>query len=497
MDTKQTRRGGVLLHVTSLPGPEGIGTLGRGARTWIDFLEKAGMKVWQVLPVGPTGYGESPYQSACALAGNPYMIDLELLHEAGDLPDYAPAAHREGRQVDFEAVRAEKDGWLRRAFAHRRPALARKKAFAAWCQQWPWLHDYALFMAIKEHFHLISWMEWPDEAIRMRDPAAMKKYETLLREDVEYYMYLQFVFRAQWAQLREYAHQHGVSILGDMPIYVAEDSSDVWANWAFFQLDETRHPRRVAGVPPDYFSQDGQLWGNPLYRWTALKKNGYAFWMDRLHAMGQLYDSVRIDHFIGFANYYSVKYGEKTARNGRWIGGPGKDFFRRVRRQVPEIDVVAEDLGAVNDRVRDLLAFCGYPGMKVLQFSFDGSEDENPHALKNFRENVVAYTGTHDNDTTLGWWRERDEATREAVRRTIGAVDDDTVVWRMLETVFASQANTAVAPLQDFLNLGSECRMNLPGSVGGANWRFRALSADLTLSLATRMRELNLDAGRV
>ena len=217
MNGKQTRRGGVLLHVTSLPGPEGVGTLGRGARAWIDFLEKAGMKVWQVLPVGPTGYGESPYQSACALAGNPYMIDLELLREAGDLPDYAPAPQEEGRQVDFEAVRAEKDQWLRRAYENRRAGLRRKKAFDSWCEKWPWLHDYALFMAVKQHFDLISWMEWPDEAIRMREPAAMKKYEKLLRADVEYYMYLQFVFRAQWAALREYAHAHGVSILGDMP----------------------------------------------------------------------------------------------------------------------------------------------------------------------------------------------------------------------------------------------------------------------------------------
>ena len=496
MDTKQARRGGVLLHVTSLPGPEGIGTLGAGARAWIDFLEKAGMKVWQVLPVGPTGYGESPYQSACALAGNPNMIDLELLHAAGDLPDYTPAPAPEGRQVDFESLRGEKEAWLRRAFEHRRPALARKKAFAEWCEKWPWLHDYALFMAIKQHFHLISWMEWPDEAIRLREPAAMKKYEKLLKADVEYYMYLQFVFRAQWAQVREYAHLHGVSILGDMPIYVAEDSSDVWANWEYFQLDETRHPRRVAGVPPDYFSEDGQLWGNPLYRWTVLKQAGYAFWMDRLHAMAQLYDSVRIDHFIGFANYYSVKYGEKTARIGRWIGGPGKDFFKQVRKKVPEIDVVAEDLGAVNDRVLDLLAFCGYPGMKVLQFGFDGDPAENPHSLEKFRENCVAYTGTHDNDTTLGWWHARDEGTRWAVRATLGQVDDDTIVWRMLETVFASPAATAVAPLQDFLNLDTEYRMNTPGTVGGGNWRFRALSTDLTDELAERMRLLNRDAGR-
>ena len=495
MSNNQHRRGGVLLHVTSLPGPEGVGTLGRGAYAWIDYLESAGMKLWQVLPVGPTGYGESPYQSTCALAGNPYMIDLALLREEGWLPGYdaGPATH--APQVDFAAVMAEKERWLRLAYQGSAARLRREKAFDAWCRQWPWLRDYALFMAVKRHFGQVSWMEWPDEDIRLRRPAAMKKYARLLREDMEYYMLLQFLFRDQWQRLRDYAHLHGVSILGDMPIYVAEDSSDVWANADYFQLDAARRPRRVAGVPPDYFSEDGQLWGNPLYRWSALARCGYGFWMDRLRAMGQLYDSVRIDHFIGFANYYSVRYGEKTARRGHWVAGPGKRFFAQVKKKVPEVDIVAEDLGAVNERVFDLLAYCGYPGMKVLQFSFDGGED-NPHALERFTENCVAYTGTHDNDTSLGWWRSRDEKTRAAAMQALGRVTDKTVVWAMLEAVFKSPANTAVAPMQDFLCLGSQARMNLPGSVGGSNWRYRLDAQALTPQLARRMRRLNKTTGR-
>ena len=497
MSEPSIRRGGVLLHVTSLPGPEGIGTLGRGAFAWIDYLEKAGMRLWQVLPVGPTGYGESPYQSTCALAGNPYMIDLEQLHRDGWLPEYAPEAAPYAPQVDFETLRPQKDRWLRAAFAASRARLKRQKAFEDWCAKWPWLHDYALFMAVKQHFNQVSWMEWPDESIRMRTPKAMAKYEKLLREDVEYFMFLQFLFREQWQRVRDYAHLHGISILGDMPIYVAEDSSDVWANYEYFQLDETRHPRRVAGVPPDYFSEDGQLWGNPLYHWSHLRQHGYKFWMDRLRAMGQLYDSVRIDHFIGFANYYSVQYGAPNARKGHWVIGPGKRFFEQVKKKVPELDIVAEDLGAVNERVTDLLDYCGYPGMKVLQFSFDGGGKKNPHDLSNITENCVCYTGTHDNDTTLGWWLTRKEPTRKALQKALGKVEDDTVVWVLLETAFNSVANTAVAPMQDFLVLGTSARMNLPGSVGGGNWRYRLDGAALTDELAKKMRKLVVESKRI
>ena len=424
------------------------------------------------------------------------MIDLKMLSDDGLLPDYTPSPVPPARQVDFEALSTQKEYWLRRAYEHNRARLSAENAYAAWCGQWSWLHDYALFMAIKDHFGKRSWMEWPDQAIRLREPSAMASYENELREDVQYYMFLQYLFRMQWSRLRRYANEHGVQLLGDMPIYVAEDSSDVWANAEFFQLDRDRRPVKVAGVPPDYFSEDGQLWGNPLYRWSHLRDHGYGFWMERLRAMGQLFDRVRIDHFIGFANYYSIRAGAPNARSGKWVIGPGKKFFAQVQKKVPEVDVVAEDLGAVNERVTELLAFCGYPGMKVLQFGFDGGE-ENPHNLKNFVENCVAYTGTHDNDTSLGWWKNCGEATRESVRRALGPVDDDTVVQQMISAVFASRANTAIAPIQDFLNLDSCDRMNTPGTLGGSNWRFRVLAQELTPELAARMRDINMQSGRI
>lgn len=495
MDSK--RRSGILLHITSLPGPEGIGTLGQGAREWIDFLEKAGMKLWQVLPVGPTGYGESPYQSTCALAGNPYLIDLEMLHDEGWLPEYEPEPASYAPRVDFETIRAQKDRWLRQAFKSSRARLKRRRAFDDWCAKWPWLHDYALFMAIKDHFDHVSWMEWPDQAIRMREGKAMAAYEKKLKENVEYYIFLQYLFRDQWQRVREYAHLHGITIFGDMPIYVAEDSSDVWANPEFFQLDETRHPLRIAGVPPDYFSEDGQLWGNPLYHWSRLRSHGYSFWIKRLQAMTELYDCVRIDHFIGFANYYSVRYGAPNARKGHWVAGPGKTFFAQVKKKLPGIDIVAEDLGAVNQRVFDLLDYCGYPGMKVLQFSFDGGGKSNPHDLSNFTENCVAYTGTHDNDTSLGWWQTRPKEVRAEAMKHLGKVTDKTVVWAMLKAVFESPAATAIAPIQDFLNLGTEARMNLPGTIGGGNWQYRLNADALDDALAKRIRQLNKKSGRL
>ncbi len=490
MSEKNLRQGGVLLHITSLPGEEYVGTLGKTARQFVDFLHDAGMRVWQVLPVGPTGYGESPYQSACALAGNANMIDLETLHEEGLLPDYvSPKAEQTG-YADFERLRETKDKELRKVYANAREKLVAENAFEAWQNQWPWLHDYALFVAVKLHFGNISWMEWPDQDIRLRKAEAMEKYERELIEEVRYQMFLQYLFRRQWDALREYAHSKNIIILGDMPIYVAEDSSDVWANAEYFQLDEECHPRRVAGVPPDYFSGDGQLWGNPLYRWTHLKRRGYAFWMDRLRGMAQLFDRVRIDHFIGFANYYSVAAGAPNARKGRWIVGPGLDFFKKVKKDIPELDVVAEDLGAVNDRVRALLKGCGYPGMKVMQFGFD-KDETNPHILKNHVKNCVAYTGTHDNDTTLGWWQSLTDEQKWGVGEELGDVNDDTICDKMMEVVFMGPADTAVVPMWDVLHLGSERRMNTPGTVGGNNWRFRIKNEDINPENAKKLRALN------
>lgn len=492
------RRGGVLMHVTSLPGPESVGTLGDGAMMFIDFLKEAGMRVWQVLPVSPTGFGESPYQSACALAGNPLMIDLNTLKREGYLPaDFALPEARFPAMIDFGRVIPEKEAVLRQAFAFSREKMQAEGAFEAAEKEHYWLHDYAVFMACKMHFQQRSWMEWPDQDLRLRKKAALEKYEEMLADDILYYEFLQIMFRKQWMAVKKYANANGVSILGDMPIYVAGDSSDVWANAEFFQLDRERHPTSVAGVPPDYFSEDGQLWGNPLYRWQKLKNNGYSFWIARLRGMGELFDSVRIDHFIGFANYYTIPAGEKTARNGKWVIGPGADFFKVVKEQCPEVNVVAEDLGAVNERVKSLLAFCGYPGMKVLQFAFDGDESENLNALPSFHRNCVAYTGTHDNDTSLGWWYTASLESRMNACRRMGELDDNNVVRRMIETVFMSVCDTAVAPIQDFLSLPSEYRMNLPGTVGGTNWRYRCDGSKLSHELAAWMHALNEKANRL
>ncbi len=486
------RKGGVLLHITSLPGGEPCGTLGKGAYRFVDFLASAGMKLWQVLPTGPVGYGESPYQSAGSCAGSPLMIDLKKVHEAGMLPEYVPSEPLETAACDFDAARADKDKWLRLAFAHEKARLESENAYAAWCARWPWLKDFAVFYAIKEEHHLQSWLEWPESELRLRTPEAMQAAEERLKDEIRYIMFQQYLFRTQWQALHEYANAHGILLLGDMPIYVAADSADVWANAEYFQLDKDRYPERVAGVPPDYFSEDGQLWGNPLYRWSKLKEDHYSFWINRLASMGELYDAVRIDHFIGFANYYSIPYGAPNARGGRWVIGPGSDFFAEVKKQLPTLSIVAENLGAVNDRVVRLLDYCGYPGMCVMQFGFDGGLS-NPHNVASVVKNRVIYTGTHDNDTTLGWWQTRSKAEKAAIRLQLENedLDDATIVPAVAQAAFDTVAETAVLPLQDALTLDSTSRMNTPGTLGAPNWQYRCRFSDLTPALAQQLRALN------
>ena len=493
------RSSGILLPLFSLPSPYGIGTMGLAAYDFADLLHAAGQRYWQMLPLGPTSYGDSPYQSFSSYAGNPYLIDLDLLIEDGLLTEQEVRDRNWGedpRHVDYGKLYENRLDMLKKAAD--RGCKRDAEAVAAFTEKnASWLPDYALFMALKRHFGMKPWQEWPDEAVRLHEPAALARYRELLREDVELFTYIQFLFFRQWTALKSYINSLGMGIIGDLPIYVAMDSADVWAERSMFRLDSRGVPTEVAGVPPDYFSKDGQLWGNPLYRWHYLRLHGYGFWMDRLRAMAQLYDSVRIDHFIGFANYYSVKAGEKTARNGKWVIGPGKAFFAAVKKKVPELKVVAEDLGAVNDRVRNLLAFCGYPGMKVLQFAYDGGGGDNSHQPQLYQPNCAAYTGTHDNDTSLGWWRACSDQTRRNLREALGEVDDSTVVWRMIKAVFDSRANIAMAPMQDFLGLDSAARMNTPGTVGEKNWRYRALSSDFSAELAARMRALCEESGRV
>ena len=481
------RKSGVLLHITSLPSPGGIGTLGRAAYDFVDFVKASGMNIWQVLPVGPTGYAESPYQSASTYAGNPLMIDLPMLEADSILPEGAYAPLPNTSVIDFEAVKAQKSAMLKLAFEHSHEKLANE--IAGFVETHEWVNDYALFYAIKEHFNLVSWMEWPDQDIRLRKPEAVAKYTELLKDRISYYIFEQYLFFRQWNALHDYARANGVDLMGDMPIYVAEDSADVWLNPDLFELDEDCKPIRIAGVPPDYFQADGQRWGNPLYRWDKHEATQYKWWIARLRAAGDLFDMIRIDHFIGFANYYAIPATEPTARNGKYEPGPDRKLFRRIRKELPQLRIVAEDLGVVSPKVKRLLKFCGYPGMKVMQFAYD-SDDTNIDLPEHHTENCIVYTGTHDNNTTLGWWHGASESVKAFARKKLGMKpDDEDILPVILDVAFASVADTAIVPMQDLLGLGEECRMNYPGTVGG-NWLWRMLPQDLS-DVACRVRILN------
>ncbi len=479
------RQSGVLLHITSLPTEGMFGTLGKEAYQFVDWLRKAGMSIWQVLPVGPTGYGESPYQSTCTHAGSIYMIDLDTLKKEGLLTDDADL-YSNAKELNFENAKARHLRALKKSFEESYARL--KDEVSQFIDAHPSLNDYSLFMAVKDYFGGKMWTEWPDIAIRMREEKAIEHYGRILGDEVNFYKYTQYLFFKQWTSLKSYANKNGISIFGDIPIYVSEDSSDTWANPEIFQLDRDRRPVKVAGVPPDYFSEDGQLWGNPLYDWKKLKKTGYAWWINRLKTTLELYDMVRVDHFIGFANYYSIRAGAPNARVGKWEKAPGKHFFSNVKRKLPELNVIAEDLGVISKRVKRLLRFCGYPGMKVLSFGFDGGQD-NPHFLANITENSICYTGTHDNDTLIGWWNQLGEETKKYAKENLP--ERDTISDSMIEAALGSPARIAVIPMQDILKLDGSARMNTPGTVGGSNWRWRMQKGALTDELAAKYRELN------
>lgn len=479
------RQSGVLLHITSLPTEGMFGTLGKEAYRFVDWLRKAGMSIWQVLPVGPTGYGESPYQSTCTHAGSIYMIDLDTLKKEGLLTDDADL-YSNAKELNFENAKARHLRALKKSFEESYARL--NDEVSQFIDTHPSLNDYSLFMAVKDYFGGKMWTEWPDIAIRMREEKAIEHYGRILGDEVNFYKYTQYLFFKQWTSLKSYANKNGISIFGDIPIYVSEDSSDTWANPEIFQLDRDRRPVKVAGVPPDYFSEDGQLWGNPLYDWKKLKKTGYAWWINRLKTTLELYDMVRVDHFIGFANYYSIRAGAPNARVGKWEKAPGKHFFSNVKRKLPELNVIAEDLGVISKRVKRLLRFCGYPGMKVLSFGFDGGQD-NPHFLANITENSICYTGTHDNDTLIGWWNQLGEETKKYAKENLP--ERDTISDSMIEAALGSPARIAVIPMQDILKLDGSARMNTPGTVGGSNWRWRMEKGAFTDELADKYRELN------
>ena len=490
------RSSGILMPISSLPSPHGIGTLGAEARKFVDFLAAAGQSWWQILPVSPTSYGDSPYQSFSAYAGNPYFIDLDLLCEDGLLtPEEVNAVNwgADPARVDYSAIYngrfpllhlAMERGWER--------DVDKVKSFSV--QSDTWLPDYALFMALKRHFGMKSWTEWPDEDIRLRRPEAVQHYQKELADDIRLFSYIQYLFFRQWEALRAYAHEKGIGIIGDLPIYVAMDSADVWADPRAFQLDERNVPAEVAGVPPDYFTADGQLWGNPLYDWDAMKADGYSWWVRRIAGASRLYDILRIDHFRGLESYWAVPYGETTAKVGRWVKGPGMDLIGVLTEKFPNIQFIAEDLGYLTPEVRQLLADSGLPGMKILQFAFDSREAANylPHT---YPRNCVCYAGTHDNSTLMGWKNDAAPADIAAAREYLGLNEEEGFHWGILRGGQSSVADLFVAQMQDYLGLGSEARMNTPGILGG-NWQWRMLPGQITEDLTKRIARMTSLYGR-
>lgn len=481
------RSSGILMPIFALPSPYGIGALGKAARDFVDFLADAGQSWWQILPVGPTGFGDSPYQSPSSYAGNPYFIDLDLLKEDGLLTQAEiDAVHwsNDSAKVDYSLLYQNRYPLLKKAM-DRGWERDRQAVSAFIAENATWLPDYALFMALKKHFQMASWLDWPDKNARLRKEDTLNEYRRLLDGDIRLYTYTQFLFFRQWNDLRNYAHQKGIGIIGDMPIYVALDSADVWASPESFQLDKEGFPVDVAGVPPDYFSADGQLWGNPLYNYEEMEKTGYGWWIRRVDGASKLYDALRIDHFRGFASYWAVPYGEKTAVNGRWVKGPGMSLLGVLKNWFPNIRFIAEDLGAPSPDVVQLLQDSGFPGMKVLEFAFDAGESSSylPHA---HTPNCICYAGTHDNDTLAGWIAQcKPEDLQKAVKY-LGLNKEEGFAWGVLRGGMSSVACLFVAQMQDYLGLGAEARINTPGSTAG-NWQWRMQKRALTKSLAARI----------
>jgi len=475
------RKSGILMHISSLPSPYGIGTLGKEAFNFIDFLKESGQSYWQVLPTNPTAFGNSPYQSPGVFAGNSLLIDLEPLIDNGLLSEGDISCLRFGnnpKKVDFDAVRDSRELLLRKAFINferdeKFVNFERENAF--------WLDAYALFMAIKEDNGLLPWHEWPED---LKHFPISYAYRHSLNDTVEFHKFCQFLFYSQWDALKEYAHKNGIKIIGDLPIYAALDSADVWANQDLFLLDDDGTPSAVAGCPPDAFCEGGQLWGNPLYNWNKMHDTGYQWWIRRVNQSAKLFDVIRIDHFRGFEAFFSIPYGDTDAKGGKWIKGPGMNLFDRIKREC-NIEIIAEDLGHLTEGVYELLANCGFPGMKVLQFAFDPYND-NPYLLHHYPENSVAYTGTHDNDTCRGWYET--EGNKEFIKDYLNIKSDDEVCEAMVRAVLSSPSKLAIIPIQDFLDIPG--RMNTPSTLNTDNWSFRITKDILTEKNAERIKHL-------
>ena len=490
------RSSGILMPIASLPSPYGIGTLGKAAYEFADFLKAAGQKYWQLLPLGPTSYGDSPYQSFSTFAGNPYFIDLDILIEDGLLTKSEVQSKNWGddpRNIDYGLIYESRFEIL--SLAKERGYEKDKDEIDEFVSKNHWLSDYALFMACKRHFGMKAWTEWKDDDIRLRkSEAVINAYKEKLKDDIELFIYIQFLFFKQWNKLKAYINDLGIKIIGDLPIYVAMDSADVWAEPENFQLDEDLIPTSVAGVPPDYFSADGQLWGNPLYRWDAMEQDGFGWWIRRIDGVGKLYDVIRIDHFRGLESYWAIPYGEKTAKCGEWIKGPNMKLITTLTNWFPNLQFIAEDLGYPTPEVAQFLKDSGFPGMKVLEFAFD-SRDSSAYLPHTYNEHCICYTGTHDNSPIALW---KDEISKEDLQYAIsylGLNDEEGFNWGVIRGGMSSVAELFVAQMQDYLELGDGHRINTPGTSSG-NWRWRMLKGEATKELAKRIYKMTNMYGR-
>ncbi|MBC8047030.1 MAG: 4-alpha-glucanotransferase [Fimbriimonadaceae bacterium] len=482
----QNRASGILLHPTSLPGKYGIGTLGKEAYAFIDFLIKAKQTYWQILPLGPTGYADSPYQCFSSKAGNPFLIDFDLLIDEGLLEekDIPELIVEDETKINYGAVIEHKYKVLQTAKDKFDTDNTDYKVFTD--NNKSWLDEYALFMALKENFDKRPWYEWEDK-YRSHDEKTLSKIKPELKDKIGFQKFIQYIFFKQWKQLKDYANNNGIKIIGDIPIYVAMDSSDTWVCPELFQFDKNKSPLFVGGCPPDYFSTTGQLWGNPIFNYAEMEKDDFSWWVDRIKYNLELYDLIRVDHFRGFAGYWNIPYGEETAINGEWIDGPGDKLFNAIKNVLGEIPIIAEDLGLITPDVIKLRDNFNLPGMKILQFAFDSGEvnDYIPH---NYIKNCVVYTGTHDNETVNGWYENAKEADKEYILNYIHSSGEN-IAWDLIRCAWASVANTAIAPMQDLLNLGAEARMNLPGTTIN-NWQWRMQKGDLNDTITDKLASL-------
>lgn len=486
------RKSGILLHPTSLYGKEGIGTLGDSLYEFINFLSKSKQKLWQIFPLGPTGYGDSPYQCFSAFAGNPYLIDLETLAKEGYLSfeDINIDFGDDVEKINYGLIYERKLPILKKAYINFKEdddfiKFEKDNSY--------WLEDFSQFSAFKEYFGGISWLEWPKE-YKNRDSKALETLNSKLENEIKYFKFLQYIFFKQWKNVKAYANSKGIEIIGDIPIFVSMDSADAWSNNEIFQFDKDRNPVKVAGVPPDYFSATGQLWGNPLFDWDKLKETGYKWWIDRVKANLSLYDIIRIDHFRGFESYWSINYGEETAINGKWEKGPGMNLFNAIRESLGDLNIIAEDLGTLTDDVVKLKNDTGFPGMRILQFAFS-QDPENEYLPHNYDNNTVVYTGTHDNDTTNSWFSNLNDIEKQEVREYINVYDDNGIVYGLIRAALSSVADIAIIPMQDYLNLGGFARINTPGLAAG-NWQWRLKNDGLSDELAKTISHLTEIYGR-